>query len=142
MLLKKLKSAAWAMLPALAFAVAVPAQARDGYRHDRRGGDDDAAIAIGAVRVIAGAGAIIVALPGIIAAAIIVMPIVLIRIRHFGVQLFCSDSFVIWIKTEEIHVITVSCQAHIIDGRISIIFSKSREIVCKYFSRFSFIGIT
>ncbi len=48
MLLKKLKSAAWAMLPALAFAVAVPAQARDGYRHDRRGGDDDAAIAIGA----------------------------------------------------------------------------------------------
>lgn len=48
MLLKKLKSAAWAVVPALAFAAAVPAEARDGYyRHDRRGGDD-AAIAIGA----------------------------------------------------------------------------------------------
>ncbi len=47
MLLTKFKSAALAMLPALAFAAAVPAEARDGYYHDRRGGDD-AAIAIGA----------------------------------------------------------------------------------------------
>ena len=47
MLMKGLKSTVWALAPALAFAVAQPAVARDGYRHDRRGGDD-AAIAIGA----------------------------------------------------------------------------------------------
>ncbi len=52
MLLKKLKSAAWALVPALApalaMAVAAPASARDGRFNDRRGGNDDAAIAIGA----------------------------------------------------------------------------------------------
>ena len=36
------------LLPALAFAAAVPAQARDGRNYDRRGNGDDAAIAIGA----------------------------------------------------------------------------------------------
>lgn len=48
MLLNSLKSAAWALAPALAMAVATPAAARDGRYYDRRGGDDDAAIAIGA----------------------------------------------------------------------------------------------
>jgi len=48
MLLKTLKSATWALVPALVMAMSVPASARDGRYNDRRGGDDDAAIAIGA----------------------------------------------------------------------------------------------